>query len=44
MDSLELVELAMALEEEAGKEIPGEEAEKLESVGDVVRFIEGFQD
>ena len=44
MDSLELVELAMALEEEFGKEIPGEEVEKLESVGDVVRFIEGLQD
>jgi acyl carrier protein len=30
----------MALEEEFGHEIPDEEAEKLQSVGDVIKFIE----
>ena len=34
-DSLDTVELVMALEEEFGHEIPDEEAEKLQSVGDV---------
>ena len=34
-DSLDTVELVMALEEEFGNEIPDEQAEKLQSVGDV---------
>ena len=42
-DSLDTVELVMALEEEFGNEIPDESAEKLVSVGDVVRFIEESQ-
>ncbi|MCH2591587.1 MAG: acyl carrier protein [Pedosphaera sp.] len=42
-DSLDTVELVMALEEEFGTEIPDEEAEKLQSVGDVVKFIEDTQ-
>ncbi|HMO63849.1 MAG TPA: acyl carrier protein [Verrucomicrobiota bacterium] len=42
-DSLDTVELVMALEEEFGQEIPDEEAEKLQSVGDVIRFIEDRQ-
>jgi acyl carrier protein len=42
-DSLDTVELVMALEEEFGHEIPDEEAEKLASVGDVVRYIEEVQ-
>jgi acyl carrier protein len=33
----------MALEEEFGQEIPDEEAEKLQSVGDVIKFIEERQ-
>ena len=33
----------MALEEEFGNEIPDEDAEKLISVGDVIRFIEESQ-
>ncbi len=40
-DSLDTVELVMALEEEFGKEIPDEEAEKLQSVGDVIKYVEG---
>ena len=39
-DSLDTVELVMALEEEFGQEIPDEEAEKLEAVGDVIKYIE----
>ena len=42
-DSLDLVELVMALEEEFGSEIPDEEAEKLTTVGDVIRYIEDQQ-
>ena len=38
-DSLDIVELLMALEEEFDIEIPDEEAEKLSSVGDVVDYI-----
>lgn len=42
-DSLDTVELVMALEEEFGTEIPDEDAEKLLSVGDVTKFIEDIQ-
>ena len=39
-DSLDTVELVMALEEEFGIEIPDEEAEKLATVGDALKYIE----
>jgi acyl carrier protein len=39
-DSLDTVELVMALEEEFGIEIPDEDAEKMISVGDAVKYIE----
>lgn len=39
-DSLDIVELVMAMEEEFDLEIPDEEAEKLRTVGDVVSFLE----
>lgn len=39
-DSLDTVELVMALEEEFGVEIPDEDAEKMATVGDAVRYIE----
>ena len=42
-DSLDIVELIMALEEEFDMEIPEEEAEKITSVGDVVTYIENNQ-
>jgi acyl carrier protein len=42
-DSLDVVELVMALEEEFGQEIPDEEAEKLLSVGDVIKYIEDLK-
>lgn len=38
-DSLDLVELAMALEEELSLEIPDEELEGIRTVGDAVDFI-----
>ena len=39
-DSLDTVELVMAFEEEFGAEIPDEDAEKLQTVGDVIKYIE----
>ncbi|MFM7141723.1 MAG: acyl carrier protein [Alphaproteobacteria bacterium] len=39
-DSLDIVELVMALEEEYDLEISEEDAEKIRTVGDVVAFIE----
>ncbi len=39
-DSLDTVELVMALEEEFGVEIPDEDAEKLTTVGDALRYID----
>ncbi len=38
-DSLDIVELVMAMEEEFGIEIPDEEAEKLKTVNDVVSYL-----
>ncbi|MGI5850604.1 MAG: acyl carrier protein [Clostridiales bacterium] len=38
-DSLDIVELIMALEEEFDMEIPDEEAEKISTVGDVINYI-----
>ncbi|GAA6873508.1 hypothetical protein VN0381_13780 [Helicobacter pylori] len=40
VDSLDIVELIMALEERFGIEIPDEQAEKIVNVGDVMRYIE----
>lgn len=42
-DSLDVVELIMALEEEFEIEIPELEAEKIESVGDVVEYIKSVK-
>jgi acyl carrier protein len=38
-DSLDLVELVMALEEEFGQEIPDEDAEKITTVQDAINYI-----
>jgi acyl carrier protein len=38
-DSLDTVELVMAFEEEFGIEIPDEDAEKLQTVGDAVQYV-----
>jgi len=40
-DSLDTVELIMALEEEFKIEIPDEDAEKIASVGDAINYIKG---
>jgi len=39
-DSLDTVELVMAFEEKFGMEIPDEEAEKLDTVGKAIKYIE----
>ena len=39
-DSLDTVELVMALEEEFGIEIPDEDAEKMVTVGDSIKYID----
>ena len=39
-DSLDTVELVMAFEEEFGMEIPDEDAEQLQTVGDAIKYIE----
>jgi len=38
-DSLDIVELIMALEEEFDVEIPDEEAERIQTVGDAIKFV-----
>ena len=42
-DSLDTVELVMAFEEEFGIEIPDEDAEKLQTVGDAINYIQQNQ-
>ena len=42
-DSLDIVELVMAFEEEFGVEIPDDAAEKIQTVGDAIKFIESNQ-
>ncbi|HSU12575.1 acyl carrier protein [Longimicrobium sp.] len=42
-DSLDTVELVMAFEEEFGMEIPDEEAEKLQTVGNAIDYIKNHQ-
>src|SRR5438046_9968982 len=39
-DTLDIVELVMAFEEEFSVEVPDEDAEKLQTVGDVIKYIE----
>ena len=38
-DSLDIVELVMALEEEFGIDIPDEDADKLKTVGDALNYL-----
>ncbi len=39
-DSLDAVEIIMGIEDEFGIEIPDEEAEKIQTVSDLVRYVE----
>jgi acyl carrier protein len=39
-DSLDIVELVMAIEEEFGLEIPDEDAERIQNIGDVISYVE----
>ncbi len=39
LDSLDMVELMMKMEDEFGIEIPEEETEKLKSIGDVISYL-----
>ena len=43
-DSLDMVELMMALEEEFDIEIPDEDAEKISTVGDALEYIKNNQE
>ncbi len=43
-DSLDLVELIMAFEEEFGGEISDEEAEKIRTVGEAVSYMESHRE
>ena len=43
-DSLDLFELAMALEDEFGIEIPTEDLEQIATVGDVVEYISAHKE
>ena len=43
-DSLDIVELIMAFEEEFSIEIPDEAAEKIKTVQDVVKYIDDHQE
>jgi acyl carrier protein len=42
-DSLDIVELIMAMEEEFQTEIPDEEAEKIRCVGDAIEYVKAHQ-
>ncbi|MBE6031600.1 MAG: acyl carrier protein [Firmicutes bacterium] len=39
-DSLDAVEIIMAIEDEFDIEIPDEDAEKFQTIGDIVRYVE----
>lgn len=39
-DSLDAVEIIMAIEEEFDIEVPDEEAEKFQTVGDIIKYVE----
>ena len=39
-DSLDIVELVMAIEEEFGIEVPDEDAERMQNIGDVISYVQ----
>ncbi len=40
-DSLDIVELVMAMEEEFDVEIPDDDAEKIQTIGDAITYLKG---
>jgi acyl carrier protein len=40
-DSLDIVELVMAMEEEFDVEIPDDDAEKIQTIGDAISYLKG---
>ncbi len=42
-DSLDAVEIIMAIEDEFSVEIPDDEAEKFKNIGDIVKYVEAHQ-
>jgi acyl carrier protein len=40
-DSLDIVELVMAMEEAFGVEIPDEDAERIQTIGDAISYLRG---
>ena len=42
-DSLDAVEIIMAIEDEFGVEVPDDEAEKFKNIGDIVKYVEANQ-
>jgi len=43
LGALDIAELVMELEDQFGMEIPDEEAEKINTVGDAVKYIESLE-
>ncbi|MBQ5330557.1 MAG: acyl carrier protein [Oscillospiraceae bacterium] len=43
-DSLDVVDLIQAIEEEFGIDIPDEDAQSIKTVGDIVTYVEEHQD
>jgi acyl carrier protein len=43
-DSLDIVELVMAMEEEFDIEIPDEDAEKIQTIGDAIAYLKAQRD
>ena len=39
-DSLDAVEIIMAIEDEFDIEVPDEDAEKFQNIGDIIRYVE----
>ena len=39
-DSLDVIDLAMSIEDEFDIEVPDDEIEKIKTVGDIVKFVE----
>lgn len=43
-DSLDVVDLIQAIEDEFGVDIPDEEAQKIKTIGDIVQYVEDHQE